>query len=72
MFVPEKLKLNKFRLVRLPKPVDYVGRFGLVPSPGSKYSGDEVFSSTGTKTELLAQAESHFKSESSKSHKNEK
>lgn len=38
--VPEKLKLNKFKLVAIPKNRDYFARFGFAKSPASSYSGD--------------------------------
>ena len=56
MYVPEKLKLNKFKLVRIPRPSEIVARFGLVNSPASKYSGDESSSPMLNKTEYLDNA----------------
>lgn len=59
MFVPDKMKLNKFKLVHLPRPIEYVQRFGLINSPSVKYSGDDISSPFRlNKTEQLAQAES--------------
>lgn len=59
MYVPEKLKLNKFVLVDIPKPSVYFARLGgLRPSlPAGVYSGDEILP-RGNKTDLLAMAES--------------
>lgn len=43
MQIPEKLKLNKFKAVRIPKKSEYMQRLGAqnVPMP---YSGDELAS----------------------------
>lgn len=54
MYVPEKLKLNKFRLVSCPSPRLLAQRFGNVLPPASAYTGDEqpaeVF--TGNKADM--------------------
>lgn len=64
MFVPEKMKLNMFKLVHLPRPIEYVSRFGLINSPVQQYSGDDSSSPFRlNKTELLAQAESQLERE---------
>lgn len=59
MYVPEKLKLNKFVFVDLPKPSTYFARLGgMRPSiPAGVYSGDEILPH-GNKTDILAMAES--------------
>lgn len=41
MYIPEKLKLNKFRQVDIPANRDYFARYGMLEVPASKYSGDE-------------------------------
>jgi len=41
MYVPEKLKLNKFQAVQLPTNRQIFSRFGLFTNPGTQYSGDE-------------------------------
>lgn len=41
MYCNEKLKLNKFKLVRIPKPAEYFARFGYNGINESMYSGDE-------------------------------
>lgn len=41
MFVPEKLKLNKFRHVQIPENRDYFSRYGFLQSPSSSYGGDD-------------------------------
>ena len=52
-FVPEKMKLNKFRPVRCPKPAQLALLHGYrIPSEGS-YSGDENYENDFRKTEQL-------------------
>lgn len=42
MYVPkQEMKINKFRLVVIPKNRDYMVRFGAV-TPGGNFSGEEV------------------------------
>lgn len=54
--VPEKLKLNKFQLVRCPRPQEFAQLHGYrLPSEGS-YSGDENFCDDARKTEQLQAA----------------
>lgn len=54
MFVPEKNKLNKFKLVRLPKPSELFGRFGQFETPDSQYTGDMVAPMSSRKVDVLA------------------
>lgn len=56
MFVVEKLKLNKFVHVEIPKKSEFYARLaGVQPSiPSSMYSGDELIPK-GNKTDILAQ-----------------
>lgn len=42
MFIPEELKLNKFKKVRVPKVIDMAARFGYRSMPSSAYAGDDV------------------------------
>lgn len=55
MYVPEKLKLNKFRAVKIPSKAEYMQRFGLVEST-LPYTGDETYHAE-RKTESMAQIE---------------
>lgn len=55
MYVPEKLKLNKFRAVRIPSKAEYMQRFGLVETK-QEYTGDETYHQE-RKTEQMAQVE---------------
>lgn len=41
MYCPEKLKLNKFKLVSLPKNRDYMTRLGFHEMPASQFTGEE-------------------------------
>lgn len=40
MTIPEKLKINKFREVLVPRMRDIFARFGYLASPATQYSGD--------------------------------
>ena len=42
MFIPEKLKLNRFKVVRIPKVRDMLAQFGMRVSPDSAFTGDEI------------------------------
>lgn len=42
MFIPDKMKLNRFRTTVIPKGRDYYARFGAVSASNGRYSGDEV------------------------------
>lgn len=52
-FVPDKMKLNRHRQVRCPRPAELAQLHGYrIPSDGS-YSGDENFENDLRKTEQL-------------------
>jgi len=59
MYVPEKLKLNKFRDVRIPTAAEYFRRFGqsLGELPSGRFSGDESISMDNRKTIMLSDME---------------
>lgn len=59
MFVPEKNKLNKFKLVKLPKPCDMFARFGQMDTPSSQFTGDEVAVMASRKIDSLADMEEY-------------
>ena len=42
MYIPEKLKLNKFRDCSIPSNRSYFQNFGFAVTPSSEYSGDEL------------------------------
>lgn len=51
-FPKEEMKVNKFRLVVIPKNRDYMSRFGSV-TPTGAFSGDEEAHMSGNKVEDL-------------------
>lgn len=53
MFINDKMKVNKFKLVAIPRNRDYFGRLGNNACPESMYSGD-VFIPQGNKVDVLA------------------
>lgn len=61
MLIPEKLKLNKFRLVKIPSNKDYFGRVGLqsAGSP-SMYSGDELVFPVQNKVDQIVEADREY------------
>lgn len=56
MNIPEQLKLNKFRLVRIPSTRDMFARFGPREAPASDFTGDEYAVSESTKVQQLARS----------------
>lgn len=52
MYIPKKLKLNRFRVVQIPSGKEIFTRFG--NCVGSKYSGDDVVPPAMTKTDMAA------------------
>ena len=61
MYKPEKLKLNKFVKVAIPKNSDFFARMsGNFPNiPDSAYSGDEPMVPEGRKTDILADMDAY-------------
>ena len=58
MYVPdEKMKVNKFRVVAIPRPIEYMSRFGTADMPSSSYSGDEYVPLPRNKVDMLADAD---------------
>lgn len=41
MRVPDKLKLNKFQAVSIPRPIDVVRRLGLHSLPAGEFAGED-------------------------------
>lgn len=64
MYIPKALKLNKFRLVTIPKNSTYFQRFGFGVTPSSAFSGDEK-PLAGNKTDVLAEMEKRLNAETS-------
>lgn len=42
MLIPEKMKHNRFKAVRIPTPAELFGRVGFRPVNPSGYTGDET------------------------------
>lgn len=57
MYIPEKLKLNKFRQVDIPANKDYFARYGLVDVPASQYSGDNSMPQNQSKIDAILEAD---------------
>lgn len=58
MYVPdEKMRINKFRIVDIPRPIEYMKRFGSAEVPSSAYSGDEFAPLPQNKVDMLAYAD---------------
>lgn len=60
MYIPDKMKLNKFRQVRIPANNEYFARFGTAFGSPSVGTGDEVLF-TGNKTDVLAHMDEYDK-----------
>lgn len=57
LFLDEKMKVNIFKNVAIPRNADYFSRYGFAVSPSSLYSGDETAPSPMNKTDILADME---------------
>lgn len=57
MYVPdEKMRINRFKLVAIPRPVDFMRRYGSAGAPSSSYTGDNRAPLPRNKVEVLAEA----------------
>lgn len=63
MFIPEELKLNKFKKVRVPKVIDMAARFGYRSMPSSAYAGDDVQKVASDKAEAAYHAQTRIQQE---------
>ena len=60
MYVPsEDMKINKFKVVAIPRPKEYMRRFGELRAPAGQYTGDELARSSMNKVDELAMAEAY-------------
>lgn len=59
MYVCEKLKLNKFRDVKIPANKDYFQRLGLTTTPTGEYSGDDSAPMPQTKIQSIEDIEAY-------------
>lgn len=58
MYVPdEQMKINKFRVVAIPRPIEFMQRFGSAEMPSSAYSGEEFAPLPKNKVDMLADAD---------------
>lgn len=56
-FPDEKMKVNKFRIVDIPRPIEYMRRFGIAEMPSNSYTGDEYAPLPRNKVDMLADAD---------------
>lgn len=57
MYVPdEKMRINAYKAVAIPRPVEYMRRFGRSIAPSNLYSGDEYPPLPQNKVDTLADA----------------
>ena len=56
-FPDEKMKVNKFRLVAIPRTCEYMKRFGATVAPSSMYTGDDFAPLPQNKIDMLADAD---------------
>lgn len=60
MFVPDKLKLNKFVHVRIPSNKEYFARVGLSSTGlSNQYTGDELADTGKTKIDSIADMDAY-------------
>lgn len=57
MYVPEKLKVNKFVDVQIPSNKDYFARLGRQALPDGQYTGDEAASMPSDKVSSISAEE---------------
>lgn len=58
MYCPnEKMKVNSFKVVAIPRNCEYMRRFGRQTSVSSQFTGDEKTPYNGNKVDMLYQAE---------------
>lgn len=53
MFIPEKMKLNKFRDCAIPSNRSYFQNLGFAVTPNTEYTGDEVAPEQMNKVESI-------------------
>ena len=58
-FPDEKMKINKFRLVAIPRNCEYMQRFGASVAPSNMYTGDEYAPLPKNKVDMLADADAY-------------
>lgn len=58
--ISDKLKLNRFKFVSIPKNRDYFARFGFAKSPANSFSGDDLPPSNEDKIDALVRGQNEF------------
>lgn len=53
MYIPEEMKLNKFRVCSIPSNKEYFSRFGFAVTPETQYTGDDMASMPMNKVESI-------------------
>lgn len=62
MYAPsDKMKVNKFVHVHIPRKCEYMQRFGRTVAPSSQYTGDEYAPLPQDKVSMLADADAYDK-----------
>ena len=56
-FPDDKMRVNRFKCVAIPRPCVYMRRFGGATAPSNMYSGDEFAPMPGNKLDMLADAD---------------
>lgn len=60
MYVPdEKMKVNAWKAVAIPRPIEFMKRFGRSIAPSNLYSGDEYAPLPKDKVSMLADADAY-------------
>lgn len=60
MYVPsDDMKVNTFKQVAIPRPIEYMMRFGALRAPANQYTGDELAMMPKNKVDDLAYAEAY-------------
>lgn len=58
-FPDEKMKVNAFKVVAIPRPIEYMRRFGGASMPSSSYTGDELAPIGQNKVDMLSDVEAY-------------
>lgn len=58
MYCPDpKMKINKFKLVAIPRNCEYMKRFGQSVAPSNNFTGDDLAPIPRNKVDMLADAD---------------
>ena len=55
----DDMKINRFQQVAIPRPVEYMQRFGSLRAPANQYTGDDLAPLPQNKVDSLAYAEAY-------------